>query len=314
MKNYTIRRYAAGDYDSWNAFTANAKNATFLFHRDFMEYHADRFEDCSLMVLDDSQLVSILPANRSEDVLYSHQGLTYGGLVFNAALKGSQVDGILDELMQFLRRIGITKMIIKPIISIYNKQPSHELECFLLNKGATLYRRDLNLAIDYSRPFTISGSKLKHFRRVSKLGMEIREEQNFDLFWEKVLQPRLREKHDTQPVHTKTEMAFLCSKFPENIFQYNAYHEGEIVAGITLFNFGNGVKSQYGATTGKGETLRALDFLFITLIEECRNKYSFFDMGTVTENNDAGYNKGLLKQKEELGCSIFNQDFYSLEL
>ena len=106
----------------------------------------------------------------------------------------------------------------------------------------------------------------------------------------------------------------MANKFPENIFQYNVYFEDEIVAGITLFHFGNVVKSQYGATTNRGEKLRALDFLFITLIEEFQNKVAFFDMGTVTENNEKGYNPGLLKQKEELGCGIYNQDFYSLEI
>ena len=36
-------------------------------------------------------------------------------------------------------------------------------------------------------------------------------------------------------------------------------------------------------------------------------------MGTVTEENGT-YNKGLLKQKEELGCSIYTQDFYELHI
>ena len=96
--------------------------------------------------------------------------------------------------------------------------------------------------------------------------------------------------------------------------QYNVYFEDEIIAGITLFHFKNGVKSQYGATTVLGEKYRALDFLFITLIENFKDKVSFFDMGTVTENNELGYNPGLLKQKEELGCSVYTQDFYSISL
>ena len=41
-------------------------------------------------------------------------------------------------------------------------------------------------------------------------------------------------------------------------------------------------------------------------------KFAFFDMGTV--NDGDGYNKGLLKQKEELGCKIYLQDFYKIGL
>jgi len=188
------------------------------------------------------------------------------------------------------------------------------MDYFLFREKAVLYRKDLNLAIDFSTEFKISKSKMKHFRRVSELDIEMRKESSFTAFWDKVLIPRLQEKHNTNPVHTKEEIQFLAEKFPESIVQYNAYFENEIVAGITLFHFGDIVKSQYGATTSQGEKLRALDFLFINLINEFKDKVSFFDMGTVTEENAQGYNPGLLKQKEELGCSVYNQDFYSLSI
>ena len=87
MKKYLVRQYQTTDFEVWNAFISVAKNATFLFHRNFMEYHKDRFEDCSLMVFDENKLVAVLPANRVEDIVYSHQGLTYGGLVYNEKIK-----------------------------------------------------------------------------------------------------------------------------------------------------------------------------------------------------------------------------------
>ena len=84
MKNYIVRKYQSTDYLTWNEFVANAKNATFLFHRDFMEYHSDRFQDFSLLIFDENQnLKAILPANRVNDIVFSHHGLTYGGLVLN---------------------------------------------------------------------------------------------------------------------------------------------------------------------------------------------------------------------------------------
>ena len=86
MKNYTVRLYEAQDFDVWNTFISTAKNATFLFHRDFMEYHSDRFQDYSLLVFDEKKLVAVLPANRVENTVYSHQGLTYGGLVYGEKL------------------------------------------------------------------------------------------------------------------------------------------------------------------------------------------------------------------------------------
>ena len=44
-----IRRYTPEKADEWNRFVAQSKNGTFLFDRRYMDYHADRFQDHSLM-------------------------------------------------------------------------------------------------------------------------------------------------------------------------------------------------------------------------------------------------------------------------
>lgn len=314
MQNYTIRKYTSADYSQWNDFINQAKNATFLFHRDFMEYHQDRFEDYSLIVENEKGWVAVLPANRVEDKVFSHQGLTYGGLVFMDDFDRPTVISIFECLLNYLKTNQFKTFFIKPILPFYTNKNFIEIESSLVQKNANLYRKDMNLFIDFKSDYSISKSKLKHFRRVSSLGLEIREDINFRLFWEEVLIPRLHEKHNAKPVHSIDEIEYLHSKFPQNIKQYNVYFDNEIIAGITLFVFKNGVKSQYGATTSLGEKMRALDFLFITLINEFKEKVSFFDMGTVSENQGKSFNPGLLKQKEELGCSISDQNYYSLEL
>lgn len=314
MQNYKVRKYIQSDFSEWNDFINQAQNATFLFHRDFMEYHQNRFEDHSLIVEDEKGWVAVLPANRVEDKLYSHQGLTYGGLVFNDNFDGLTVIEIFETIVNHLKINQFKTFVIKPILPFYANKNFLEIEFSLIQKNASLYRKDMNLVINFKNDFSISKSKLKHFRRVSSLGLEIREDNDFQLFWNNVLIPRLQEKHDTRPVHTVEEIIFLHSKFPQNIKQYNVYFDNEIIAGITLFVFKNGVKSQYGATTSVGEKMRALDFLFITLITKFKEKVAFFDMGTVSEHQGKSFNPGLLKQKEELGCSISAQDYYSLEL
>ena len=56
-----------------------------------MEYHKDRFQDYSLMVFDENKLVAVLPANRVEVEVFSHQGLTYGGLVLDQKIGRAHV-------------------------------------------------------------------------------------------------------------------------------------------------------------------------------------------------------------------------------
>lgn len=315
MTKFTVKKYDQNDYKIWNDFIAQAKNATFLFHRDFMEYHKDRFEDFSLLVYQDEKLISILPANKVANAIYSHQVLTYGGLVSIAKVKGEKVEAVLDAILYFLKENSFETFYYKPIPNFYFPEGNNEIDFFLFKRGAVLDRKEMNLAVNLELPLQISKSKLKHFRRIEDLDLDIMEEEDFNPFWEKILEPRLLEKFNVKPVHTKEEILLLKQNFPENIRQYSVYQNDEIIAGITIFETENVVKSQYGATSKKGEEFRALDFLFINLIEKYKRKGKrFFDMGIVNEENESGYHSGLLKQKEELGCTVYNQDFYKIEI
>ncbi|VXB68182.1 FemAB family protein [Flavobacterium sp. 9AF] len=315
MKTYQVKKYTTDYYLKWNEFVAQAKNATFLFHRDYMEYHSDRFEDFSILIFDEKDnLKAILPGNRVGNAIYSHQGLTYGGLVLYKNLKFAEVKLIFEMLFSFLKENNFVKLIYKPINSYYQSLPSEEYLFILKQWEATLVKRELNLCIPFYKDYKISKSKLKHYKRNEKLDLKIKKETDFSLFWNQVLIPRLETKHSVKPVHTLDEIIYLARKFPENIIQYNAYYNNQIVAGITLFITKTGIKSQYGATTDAGERIRALDFLYFKLIELYKDSCDFFDMGTCTENNELGFNPGLLNQKEELGCSLYNQDTYSITL
>lgn len=314
MADYTVKKYNHNDFALWNDFVAQAKNATFLFHRDFMEYHKDRFEDFSLLVFEQDKLRAILPANINGNAVYSHQGLTYGGLVYLSKLKAEKVESILDEILLFLKENQIEAFYYKPLPDFYLTEGNKEIEFFLLKRKAVLERKEMNLAVNLSVPLNISKSKLKHFRRIENLDLDIVEEQEFNPFWEKVLEPRLLEKFNTIPVHSKEDITLLKSKFPQNIKQFSAYKNDEIIAGITIFESKNVVKSQYGATSKTGEEFRALDFLFINLMHKYKRKGKhFFDMGIVNSDTE-DYHIGLLKQKEELGCSVYSQDFYKIEI
>jgi len=315
LKKYQVKKYTTDYYFQWNAFVSEAKNATFLFHRDFMEYHKDRFEDFSLLIFDENDnLKAILPANKVQHTLYSHQGLTYGGLLLPKRVKYEEVKCFFETVLEYLKDQHIKEFVYKPILGFYTALPSEEYLFVLKEKEAVLKKREFNLCIPLKRDFVISKSKYKHYKRNGKLAFQIKKESNFSQFWNEVLIPRLQTKYNAKPVHSLEEITTLSQKFPENIVQYTIYYEDEIVAGMTLFKSKYVIKSQYGATTDLGEKIRALDYLYFHLIERYKEDYEFFDMGTCTEDNEKGYNSGLLTQKEELGCSLYNQDTYCISL
>ena len=122
-----IIKYSKEYKDQWDNFVKQAKNSHFFFHRDYMEYHSDRFEDFSLLFFDKKdKLIALLPANIKDDTLYSHQGLTFGGFLVDYKMKTAIMLDIFAKLKEFLKEKGIRKLIYKCIPYIYHKLPAEE--------------------------------------------------------------------------------------------------------------------------------------------------------------------------------------------
>jgi hypothetical protein len=312
VKNYTVRRYETNDLALWNAFISSAKNATFLFYRDFMEYHQDRFSDYSLLVFEEKKLVCVIPANKLEAVMYSHQGLTYGGFVFNEKIKLGQVLNIVQQALFFLHENKITALQLKLIPSIYNSHYSEEIEYVLFLLNARMYRRDCLAVIDLTKPFSFSKDRKQCVRRGEKNNLIIKEELHFELFWNEILMPNLEKKHEIKPAHTAAEIILLQQKFPKNIRHFNVYHENKIVAGTTIFVTNGVAHPQYISGNEQKNELGSLDFLYHHLIMDVFKDEHFFDFGISNENNGKNVNAGLQFWKESFGTKTTVQDFYEV--
>jgi acetyltransferase-like isoleucine patch superfamily enzyme len=112
-------------------------------------------------------------------------------------------------------------------------------------------------------------------------------------------------------VHTLEEITLLASRFPEQIKQFSAYYEDEIVAGTTIFETPTVAHGQYGAVTEKGRQIGAEAYLFSTLIEQYKDK-RFFDFGISNEKEGRVLNHGLLEWKEGFGARCYAHDFYEI--
>ena len=103
---YNVELYTPERKKEWNIFIENAKNSTFLFDRNYMDYHADRFQDFSLMIYRKNKLYALLPANKKSNVLYSHQGLTYGGLIMSKKSTTLEVIETFQAINSFLKELS----------------------------------------------------------------------------------------------------------------------------------------------------------------------------------------------------------------
>jgi hypothetical protein len=313
VKNYTVRLYHKTDYENWNAFIGQSKNATFLFHRDFMEYHNDRFRDYSLIVLDGEKWVAVLPANVVGNELFSHQGLTYGGLVYNEKLKLASVIATFKSILSFLNDNKIEQLQLKLIPSIYHQKPAEELNYALFLVEAKLVRRDSLAVIDLSQKVSVASGRKEGIVKGKKNKLEIKEVYDFEEFWNEILILNLAQKHQAKPVHSLSEMIKLKELFPENIRQFNVYENDIIVAGTTIFETETVAHCQYISGIEDKNELGGIDLLFHHLITEVFKNKPFFDFGTSNENQGKKLNKGLSYWKESFGATTIVQDFYEVK-
>ncbi|KJD35068.1 hypothetical protein PW52_11980 [Tamlana sedimentorum] len=313
MNNFTVIKYNPNYFDVWNNFIQNSKNATFLFYRNFMEYHADRFSDFSLMVFKKNKLVALLPANRNSKTVYSHQGLTYGGLILKNDVKFNEVLEMFSSLLSFLNSENISHLEIKLMPAMYCNLPNDELSYLLFLLQAELIKKDNLSVVNQRYKLAISNNRLEGVKRGVKHNLKVEESKSFDEFWNTILIPNLNKKHGVKPVHSLSEIKQLHENFPDNIKQYNVYHEGAIVAGTTMFITKNVAHCQYISGNQDKNQLGSLDFLFEKLINEFFADKLFFDFGSSNENHGRTINRGLQFWKEGFGARTVVQEFFSVK-
>jgi GNAT acetyltransferase-like protein len=313
----TVKKFSKEwDKDTWDEFVSIGKNKSFLFYRDFMDYHSDRFVDTSYMIFDEkSTLIALIPANISNlkpGTIISHEGLTYGGIIVKKDVKLKTVIGIFYHFLKYLNQDSVESFQLKQIPAFYNATITDEIEYVMFLLEASLFRRDVALVIDQSNKINCSGNIRRESEKAKKAGTVIKEEQDMTAFWENILVPNLAERFGVKPVHSLSEIHLLKTKFPGNIRQFNTFLRGQIVAGVTLFIEGSVVHSQYISSNDEGRRTGALNYLFRYLIDEVFVDYKYFDFGIVNEENGKKINEGMLFWKESFGGRSMRHDFYSI--
>ena len=307
---FEIKRYTAADKLAWDHYVAKARNATFLFYRDYMDYHADRFTEHSLMFYVDGHLHSLLPANIVDTTLYSHQGLTYGGLIMDINVTAADVIQLFREMNEWLRASGITRVVYKPVPWVYHQHASEEdLYPLFWVCNARIISRDVGTVIFMQQHLRWRKDRRRRLRHAHESGVLVVREDNFRAFWP-VLENNLVDRHGVRPVHTVEEIELLHSRFPNQIVQYNAYFEGKVVAGLTFYLSPQVLHGQYCSSTPVGKKIGAVDAIYERAMYEDFPEYQYLDFGRSTEGNGSILNDGLVAQKEGFGGRAICYDTY----
>lgn len=314
-KGMRIERYTAEYKDAWDAFVKESKNGTFLFLRDYMDYHSDRFPDFSLLFYEDSgELIALLPATRTHpnaSLITSHAGLTYGGLIMNAECTAVKVCQIFELLLSYLRERQILTLTYKAIPHIYHRLPAEE-DLFALTQvcKAPIVCRKASAVIDLQHPLPFHKHRQYHIRAALRKGMTICASTDFAAYWP-ILSETLQRKYGAQPVHTLSEIEMLHRRFPDNIHLWLTQLDGQTLSGAALFVTDTCVHAQYICSSLQGNKLHANE----VMIDHILHHYAhlrYFDFGTSADEGPYGLNETLMEAKESYGCRTVVYDTYSI--
>jgi hypothetical protein len=312
---FQVERYDIARKSEWNCFVAAAKNATFLFNRDYMDYHSDRFRDHSLIVRRGGDPLALLPANLSKPgEVVSHEGLTYGGLLVQQQATLADVLGAFAAVLRHLETLGIRRLLYKRIPRFFSSGPDDEIDHALFMLDAKLVRRDCALVVSRDHPLPFRKGRRSEISKARRYGVALREEQDFAPFWNEVLEPRLLARYGVRPVHSLQEISMLASRFPQQIRQFTAYLNQTPVAGATIYETPLVAHVQYSAVGDQGQAVGAIDGLFGWLIRERYADKRYFDFGICNEDEGRTVNFGLADWKEGFGARTCVHDFYEVSV
>lgn len=315
-KNVFILKYMPKMRDEWNRFNKIAKNGLFMFDRDYMEYHSDRFSDHSLLFYYKDALIALLPANISEGTLYSHQGLTYGGFIVDSRMKQHIMNECFAELCDYLTENNIHDCVYKTVPHIFHRIPAEEDKYTLFINRAVLEKTEAATVIALDTPVKMPKGRKSQINRAQKKGIEIMErtgENSFRDFF--ALEEYVLQKyHNKTPAHTADEMILLRNYFPKNIRLYSAEYEKRMLAGLILYEYPNLIHTQYMAVDEEGRKDGALDLLIAVVTEQFRMEKKWLDFGISTEDGGKFLNEGLISQKEGFGGRTVVYETYRLSI
>ena len=308
-KAIEIRVYNSELKSLWNDFLASAKNSMFLFDRDYMEYHSDRFSDHSLLFFRDSKVLCLLPANIRESTLYSHEGLTFGGVISNHEMKVALMLEVFDALAEHCKKEGIKEILYKAIPYIYPSIPAEEDLYALFCHQAKLAGRSVSSAIYIPETSPFELKRIRTIKKAKENNLIVKE--SFDLkFFMDIVEASLMERHNAKPTHSVGEIQLLASRFPNNIKLFASFKDNIMLAGVLIYESKNVAKVQYVANSQAGRLIGAGDIVVDYLINEHYKGKKYFDFGSSMLQQGLSLNSGLIDYKEGFGARTVVYDSY----
>jgi hypothetical protein len=245
--------------------------------------------------------------------LYTHSGLTFGGVISGCNMNVAIMLDIFSSLVNHCRNQGINEIVYKAIPYIYHSVPADEDLYALFRFKAKLLVRNVTSSIYEPSKLDFYERRLRAIKKAKKNNFTVKRSYDFKTYMQ-IVQDVLKERHGVKPVHTLQEIELLAHRFPNNIKLFAAFKNEIMLAGVIIYESTNVVHAQYMANSSEGREFCALDILIDFLINDFCKASRYFDFGISTEQAGQFLNLGLTDYKESFGARTVIHDIYKVAI
>lgn len=326
MVELSVKLYDKSMREKWDDFVScHSVNGTFLQTRNFLEYHGNKFEDTSLLIMkSENTIVAVIPActckEEGKKIFSAHKGSTFGGIVIAKEFNNIEhVQCIMDCLEAWFEEKEYDEVWLKCTSEIFAAGNINLLYYFLFQRGYQSYD-EISCYIDFNnyqenvlsnftygrrRDYKYSLRNNLEFRMIDK-------EEEIRSFYN-ILCDNLK-KYDTAPVHSLEELLeFKENRLPNIVEFYGVFWKEQMIAGSMVFNFDNRVfHTQYLAADQSYLKMYPMNFLDTNLIMNAKERgFRYFSFGISTEKKGKVLNKHLAQFKEGFGTEFgLNKNYF----
>lgn len=321
-----VIKYSKKYEEEWDNLVLNDSiNGNFLQTRNFLNYHEEgKFNDYSLLFFKGEKLAAVLPGNEVENgqVLLSHQGSTFGGLVIRKSFASTtNYNWIFEEMMEHFRERNYEKVELRMPNWLYTSDDRRNelldyyfhLNGFKVQTEVGFYIDLTQLQDDYVQNFDqLKRRKLKKAYKHNLQFRQLETDDEIKAFYDVLADNML--KFNIKPLHLCDDLLdFKNNRLPDIVSFYGVYYEQELIAGSMVFDFCSKkvFHTQYLASRHNYLAVCPNEFLYTNLIETAREQgYRFISFGTATLEHGEVYNENLGIYKEGFGTDTYVNKTY----
>ena len=315
MPNLNVRLYTPSEKQKWDKFVLKESvNGTVLQSKRFLDYHRERFHDCSLILEKGTTMVGVVPACLIEQdgkrIFSSHKGSTFGGIVIGKPFYNIEnVEAIMDALEAYFVEQNYDEVWIKCTSDIFAYENSNLLQYYLFQRGFFSFD-EMSCYVDFQEYkeeiiTNFSSGRRRDYNYSLKAGLTFRRicsdaeiKEFYDILCANLV------KHHAKPVHSYEELLwFRVEILSEEAEFYGVFQEQQMIAGSMVFNFNNlTLHTQYLAADQTMLKCYPMNYLNASLITLARERgFRYMSFGTSNEDNGKVLNKSLAQFKEGFG-------------